>query len=797
MKKTFCLLLLSMLWTYSTAQTNVYIDGQVVGEDGLPLAGATVSVNGGEFFALSGADGYFSLNTSRYDSLLLTVSFTGYDKHEEVVSAKNDSVIYISMNPARNQLKEVTITRDMAARLRTREAVSTETADRQFISRNRGGSLMASLDNLPGVSSIGIGSGHSKPVIRGMGFNRVVVTEHGIRHEAQQWGADHGLEIDQYAVDRIEVIKGPASVMYGSDAIGGVIRIYQNPLPAANTLQGSVELTGMSNNNLAGGSVFISGRKNSMFLSGRFSMSDYADFRVPADNVEIYSYIVPLDRRRMRNTAGNEMNFHLSGGFVKPGLIARIFTSYIMSESGFFANVNGLEPRRVNTELYDRSNREILYPSQAVNHLKITGVTTYEAGIYRLETELGYQNNHRQEKNIYKPHGHMDEVLPSGFGPNLEREFTKDIFSLNIRNFFSIADRHDISLGVNAEYQDNRAGGYAFIIPDFRQSTTGVYLYDRVTTGRKTSVHAGVRYDYGNISSDRTDDWFTTPVINPDTGEHEDVFLTRAPALDRKFSSLSMSAGFVYNGDNFVFKANAGKGFRMPSPQELAANGINYHYFRYEKGNSTLEAEESWQLDLNAIYTSGGFRIELSPFSSYSPGYIYLNPTYPYDSLYGAGNQIYEYVQNEVVRFGGEVRLAYGLSHNLSAELAGDYIYAEQISGSKKGFTLPFSPPPTVKFSMLYSPETNGRFRNPYAGFDFVYTFEQARIVPPEKKTPAYELIHLSAGGTIEGNRWKLNINFRIQNLLNKKYQDHMSYYRLINAPEAGRNFVLSVRLPF
>jgi iron complex outermembrane recepter protein len=798
MKKAFSLLLLSMLMAYSAAQTRNYIDGHVVGDEGSPLAGATVSINGGEFFALSGSDGYFRVHNPGYDSLRITVSFTGYEKHDELVVTRNNPVIYILMEPDRQKLKEVTITRDMAATIKMRETSSIELADRRFLARYRGGSLMTSLSNIPGVTSIGIGSGHSKPVIRGMGFNRVVVTENGIRHEAQQWGADHGLEIDQYAVDRIEVIKGPASVMYGSDAIGGVIRIYQDPVPAAHTLKGSVELTGMSNNNLAGGSVFLSGRGNNLFLSGRFTLVDYADYRIPADSVEIYSYRVPLDRRRMRNTAGNEMNFHLSGGYARPGFLARVFTSFVTSESGFFANVNGLEPRRVNMDLYDRSDREILFPSQNVNHFKITGLTRYESGVYRLETEMGYQNNFRQEKNHYISHGYMPATLPSTIDhpQNLEREFGKDIFSLNIRNFITAAERHNLSLGFNAEYQDNKTGGYAFIIPDFRQVSTGVYLYDRITTGRETSVHAGIRYDYGRVQSERMDDWFTTPVVNPDTGEQEDVFLTRAGAMDREFSSLSMSVGFIYNGDNINFKANAGKGFRMPSPQELAANGVNYHYFRYEKGNSNLEAEESWQLDMSAGYASGDLSFEMSPFFSYSPGYIYLDPTYSHDYLYGAGNQIFEYVQNKVVRYGGEVRLGYSLRHNLSAELAGDYIYSEQLSGNKKGFTIPFSPPPSVKLSILFSPSVNGTIRDPYAGFDFVYTHKQSRIVPPEKETPAYELINLSAGGTFELNRWKLDVNFRIQNLLNRKYMDHMSYYRLINAPEAGRNFVLSVRMP-
>jgi iron complex outermembrane recepter protein len=217
---------------------------------------------------------------------------------------------------------------------------------------------------------------------------------------------------------------------------------------------------------------------------------------------------------------------------------------------------------------------------------------------YRLEGEAGYQNNFRQEKNNYVNHGYMPAVLPRDIVSrrHLEREFDKDIFSLNIRNFLEAGERHNLSLGVNAEYQDNSIGGYAFIIPEFSQFSIGTYLYDRIEVTKSTSIHAGIRFDQGTVKTEGVGDWFTTPVEDPVTGEVEEIFLTRAEAMERKFNSLSMSAGLIYNGKQLSFKANLGKGFRMPTPKELAASGINYHYFRYEKGNSSLVAENhgSW-----------------------------------------------------------------------------------------------------------------------------------------------------------------------------------------------------------
>ncbi|TVR73438.1 MAG: TonB-dependent receptor [Marinilabiliales bacterium] len=800
MRRLLCLVLASgMLLAYTAAQEKVYIRGRVLDSDLQPLSGAVVSDGYGILIAVSGPDGRFGFSATAGDSLYLSVSHLGYrETVEKIEIPQADTEILIVMERQPGVLPEVTIVNNFSDLRRRNEPVTTETADRVYLEMNRGGSLMTSLSAIPGISSIEIGSGHSKPLIRGLGFNRIVVVENGIRHEGQQWGADHGLEIDQYAVERIEVVKGPASVLYGSDAIGGVLRIHQDPVPAAGTLSGSIELTGRSNNNLIGGSAWLAGRSKRFFITSRFTALDYADYRIPADSVEIYSYHVMLNDRRLRNTAGKEMNLHASAGYLVPGLLARLSASAVTSRSGFFANAHGLEPRRVDTDLYDESDRDILFPSQNVSHLKLMGHTTWEKGIYRLESEAGYQKNFRQENNHYVNHGYMPAVFPGtpDGPPHLEREFEKDIFSLNVRNFFEAGNRHSVSLGLNAGYQDNSTGGYAFIIPDFTQFNTGVYLYNRINTGRHTSLHTGIRYDYGRVQTREDVDWFATPVENPGTGEYEEVFLTRAEALDREFGSLSLSAGFIYSGSNLFLKANAGKGFRMPTPKELAANGVNYHYFRYEKGDSSLDAEVSWQLDLNAGYDAGDFRAEVSPFVSYSPDYIYLDPTYRHDFLYGAGNQIFEYVQNEVLRTGGEVRLRYRPLRFLVAELTGDYIYAEQLSGNKKGFTIPFSPAPSVRLNLLYSPKGKGLLNDPYAGVELVYTLKQSRIVPPEKETPAYELLHLSAGGTFKFNNTELDINIRVQNLLNRKYFNHVSYYRLINAPESGRNFILSVKVP-
>lgn len=798
MRSMLVLLTCVLVFTpHVNSQIPFVITGKVVDEKDQPLPGTTLILNPGNIGTICGTDGLYSFTGLQPSIYVMHVSFMGYEDYIDTLVLENNTQWDIRLERSLVNLQEVVVKGDYDEIRKREETLNLEIVNEKFLRQNLGGSIMNSLERLPGVSTIDIGSGQSKPLIRGLGFNRVVVVENNIKHEAQQWGADHGLEIDQYAIDHVEIIKGPASLIYGSDAIGGVIDMEKRYLPAENTYGGAIDLTGKSNNSFLGTSVSLYGRKNRFFGDIRATYLDYGDYKVPADSVDIYSYRVALDDHHLRNTAGKEKNLHTSFGIIQRKFQSRFYISSVNSMSGFFANTHGLEPRNVDTGLHDRSNRDINYPYQEVHHFSATNTSHYQWNRLRLESDLGFQRNFRQEWSQYVDHGYMPPTFPDtlDFHPDLERQFEKYVYSGNLKLSYPLNDKIKLDWGINSEYQDNRIDGRGFIIPAYKQISAGGFVLGRYVFTEKSMLRAGVRYDYGKINTEEYYDWFPSPVVeNNDTTMQ---YLQRAGDIKRSFSNVTWSLGFNHHLRNWTVNANIGKSFRMPIAKELAANGVNYHRFSYEVGNADLSPEISYQLDAGIEYRSSKFAIGTTPFLNYFPNYIYLNPSSEHDRLYGNGNQVYYYTQSKVLRYGAEIHAHYELFKGLQLGLIGEYVYSEQHSGEKKGFTLPFSPPASGIINVKYQRRKMKLIENTYISLDYRITAPQNDIVPPEETTDGYQVVNLGFGCDIPMKGQDLTLSLQVQNLFNTKYFNHTSYYRLINVPEAGRSFILNITLPF
>jgi iron complex outermembrane receptor protein len=769
----------------------------VIDDQNKPVPGASVSLEKHEMVPVAAPDGVYVFKELPPGNYRLHISMTGYKSfRKKITVTDHDISLPVTLHPDVHVLQEVVVQNHTIGQRKKEEQLNLEIVKSDFIQKNLGGSLMQSLGRLPGVKTIGIGSGQSKPLIRGMGFNRVVVIDRGIKHEGQQWGADHGLEIDQFATEEVEIIKGAASFAYGSDAIAGAINVKSPALPAANTFGGDINLISKTNNALYGTSLNIYGRTKKWFGTGRVTLQDYGDYRVPANRVYVYDYPVDLHNNYLRNTAGQEANLHFSTGYINKQFRSVFYISNTYSKSGFFANAHGLEPRNVDAAMHDRSSRDILMPYQEVNHFKLINRSHLRLNNHALELEAGYQNNFREEYNRYVNHGFMPAIYPGTMSIpiDLERAFNKNVYSLNIKDQLKL-NRHELQFGINGEIQSNTINGWSFLVPSFDQKSFGAFIYDKIFLNNRTLLHGAVRYDHSHIHIHSYTDWFPSPLEQ--NGETSEIHIERAGDIKRSFNSVTGSIGINYNRAQIELKANAGKSYRVPIAKELGANGVNYHYFSYERGNASLNPEESYQLDVTAVLHKNKWRIQVSPFFNYFPNYIYLNPTAQHDYLYGAGNQVFEYTQSKVLRFGGELQVKYQARENLSAEILAEYLYAEQLSGNKRGYTLPFSPPPSALLNLTYGPVHTEPFHRTYFSVDYRITAAQNNIVPPEKKTAGYAVMNIQAGSRFNIQKQQVQLSLQLQNVFNTRYLNHTSFYRLIGLPEQGRNLVLSVKIPF
>lgn len=674
-------------------------------------------------------------------------------------------------------LDAVNVTGQQRRNYQMRSSQTTVQVSRDYLNQNFAGSLMQTLQGIPGVKAMAIGSGQSKPVIRGLGFNRLAVTEDGIKHEGQQWGDDHGLEIDQFAIDRAEIIKGPAALLYGSDAIGGVLSLYTNHIPTT-PLSGSVQLFGRTNNEQVGVAAKLEGRHGKFFFRANATLIDYADFRVPADSIQYYSYWIKLKDQRLRNTAGCERDGSLMLGWQGYHFHTDVKVSDSYQKSGFFANAHGLEVRLSDIN-YDCSRRDIDLPYQWVNHLKVLSHSTWRNDKVSAEFNLAWQNNVREELSEPVSHGYMPK-------PNdaLERRFDKQTYTANLSLSYELG-HHLLHGGISGEHQRNRRDGWGFIIPDFEMSSLGAYVMDRFSIRENLIINGGLRFDYARNHIHSYYDWYTTPVNGIE------VYQERSSDQRRQFHSLTWSMGINYHAGQWMMKANVGKSFRVPIPKELGVNGINYHIFRYEQGNINLDPEESYQLDASVSWDNNTWEIEVEPYLNWFPNYIYLSPT----AEYMEGLQLYVYTQARVLRYGVEAQATCNVTRHWQAHIQGEYLYARQKSGSKKGYTLPFSTPWSIDTDIKYRFDVHGQG---FINLNAHIVGRQNEIVPPEKPTDGYFTLNLSAGKQfpLKGNTI-LNVALHADNLLDRRYYDHTSYYRLIDVPEPGRNVAVKVGLEF
>lgn len=648
------------------------------------------------------------------------------------------------------------------------------------------GNLTQTLERMPGVHSMDIGSGFAKPMIRGMGFNRISVTENGIKQEGQQWGADHGLEIDAFGAERVGVRKGPASLLYGSDAMGGAVEITQAPPPFVNQFFGEAVLLGRSVNGTLGGSLMLGVKKDAWHTKLRYSEQHFSDYRIPADRVVYLTRRLPIEGGRLKNTAGFERDVSWYSAYRRGRYSANLAVSNAYQKMGFFPGAHGVpDPMRLED---DGNARNIELPYSTVNHFKITTRQQYSWNKILGSWDIGFQRNHRQEWSLF--HTHYGAQTPPAVDPDKELEFSLNTLSSSVKLLTKGSGRWEHTVGWDVQFQQNRIAGYSFLLPEYSRFTTGVLWLSTCRLRADLSVSGGIRYDYGRLDISAYQDPYLEAYLQGQGYNEEQIaeYRWRSYPVERGFGDFSGSLGLVWQpGEAHLVKLNVGRSFRLPGANELAANGVHHGTFRHEQGDASLDSERGWQLDAEYTYERGGIFLSFTPFASWFGNYIFLKPMGQWSILPHAG-QIYRYSGAEAVFVGAEAELAVDFLRNFNWRVSGEYVYSRNLD---ERIPLPFSPPASMRNILTW------RQKHFKLWTELHSVAPQNRPSRNEDPTPGVNLWNMGATVNIPAFGNEIEITLSAQNLLNTKYFDHLSFYRQVEIPEPGRNFQILIKIPF
>ncbi len=718
-----------------------------------PIIGATVQLQKPERAAITDLSGEFVFENLSEGSYSLVVSSLGYGTRTVKIEMPQDGEIQVELSPTAIEIEEVIVSTPFH-QLQSENVMKVERITMANLKRTGGNRLTEGLSQIAGVETITTGAGIGKPVIRGLSSNRVLVYAQGVRYENQQFGDEHGLGLSSSGIESIEVIKGPASLLYGSDALGGVLYLNPERYAPADSTTVDAETAYYTNTEgfEANAGVKTSGENFSYLLRGNFgTFSDYETG----------------DGRRVTNTRFTE--YDLKGGLGYRNDSYKGDLRYNFNSS--FVGI----PEEIGLQTTSKSKLE---PYQQVdNH-----ILSLENAVYfdnsSLEFKLGYLFNNRKEFEEHHEEEETEEEHEEHAGEEGEPalEMHLETFNYDVKYNFPAHGKFETIIGVQGMFQTNTNLAEEILIPDATTTDAGLLATTHYHL-EKVDFQAGLRYDFRRISADGYEN-------------HETE--TEIAALERDFNSYNGALGIKVDlTSHFTSRLNLATGFRAPTLAELTSYGSHHGTNRFEIGNRELENEQNYQLDLALEYRNQHFEASANAFYNSINNYIFLSPT----GETMDENPVFEYLQNDAKLYGGEVGLHIH-PHPL------DWLHFESnyelvIGEQENGNYLPLIPAQSVLNTIWVELPDGKQLRNGYASLSLKSVFEQNRTGLFETETAGYSLVNAGVGTSVALNSAVLNFRLTGTNLLDKTYISHLSRLKPEGIPNMGRNISVGVGVKF
>lgn len=771
----------NMSYAFQAPKT-VQLSGKITDEaTGQILQGASIYFPELKKGVVTNEKGIYQINI-KPGNYIIEISYIGYSLQTMNVSVLTNSEKNFFLNHAVIENSNVTVT----SFLRTTSSKKTSTPisiiKKEDLFKSASTNLIDALSKTPGVTQLTTGPAISKPIIRGLGYNRVMVLNDGVKQEGQQWGDEHGIEIDEYNVTRTEVLKVPASIIYGSEALSGVINIVSNVPVAEGALRGNIFSNYQSNNNLQGYHFDIAGNKNGLVWGLNASSKKASDYKNKYDG---YVYNSKFNELNAGAYIGIEKDWGYSHFILnkfnqKLGMIegSRNTKGEFTKEILLVGNT-GTTIMEVPATSDDFNSSTPQVPYQHIQHTKYIFDNSINWSTGKLKANIAYQRNQRQE------YGNIE--IPS------EKSLYFDLGTLNYSFQYLLPETNNWkhTIGVNGLKQENKNKGVEALIPEYKSFEMGVFFYTQKHVGN-FNFSGGARIDQKGIQFN---------------------------GLQKNYGDIAGSMGMTYElNNNLIFKFNIARGYRAPNLSELGSRGAHEGTNRYEYGNPNLQTEKSLQFDAGIEWSNEHISFNGNVFYNNVNNYIFyekISALHGGDSIIKKDNKdfyAFAYHQQDAKLVGAEFNVDIhphpldGLHiENTVSMVNGTFIKA--VDGS---IYLPSIPSTRWITELRYELQKNkGNFKNSYASVQFDNVAAQLHPFTgyhTETNTPAYTLINIGAGTQVTKKGKQLfSVSLVAQNIADIAYQNHLSRLKYTDENiltgrtgvfNMGRNYSFKINFP-
>ncbi len=683
------------------------------------------------------AKGMFALPFTWTDQQVVQVKHPEYETIETMLIGNTSNLLF-ELNLGHMTTEEVTVSSQQLTS-RSKNTVPMEVRSLNDLQLSGAMQVSSLLTKIPGVYASSLGNGIAKPVIRGMQGMRVVTLVNGLRLEGQQWGGDHGLGIGELALGSVEVIKGPASVLYGADALGGVVYLVDEPYEriGQQTLVFQQKFNQSTKGTSSSFTFKKSGGNKRFLLAG--SYANHADFLLPNG---LYA----------KNSRFHEWVAKASYSWFKPNQFHQFKYAFNNNVTGIPGHTHDSLATPLSFQVPIQARRYSL-PAQFFTNQLLSYEYKYFSRGQEFNLLLGQTHNRLVEydEKVTKPFMEMD-LLNSIY----QFKWTKKWHSQQL--IMGVAGM--LQMNFNAPIAEDE------LLPNtltFDQGLFGLYKYD---LSPKHFIQVGLRQDLR---------WIQTQALTE--------------SILKRYASPNVSAGWSWQMlKTLRHRVNFSSGFRAPHTSELLADGFHHGALRYEIGDSNLVPERSLQLDWSCEWNAEHGSLTFNPYHAWVHNYIYIQPN---GSIID-GIPVFTYEQLDFGRL-------YGLDfsahyhphwmHNLHWE--GNFSYVNYQSPQDSAIS--FLPPTRLQNELLYHWEFKGNIQKLELSCSHSWLLAQIRVAYQETPSDSYNLLHLNARVYMEQKgTWILQAG--VQNLTNKTYIDHLSRLKNIGMPGPGRHFYLSLK---